>query len=737
MSKKLTFSVCFLFLSVCFVSNAQSKSEKIKQLVQYYADENRFNGTVLVAEKENILYKGAIGMANMEWNAPNTPDTRFRIGSISKQFTSMLIMQLVQEGKIDLHKPITTYLPHYRMETGDKITTHHLLTHSSGIPNYTDNREFYNHSTKYISVPDFVRLFCSGDLEFEPGTKFTYSNSGYFILGAMIEALTKQTYEKALHERILNPLDLQHTGYDNSEPLIHKRAAGYVRRYNGYRNANYLHMSTPYAAGSLYSTVEDLFKWNLALNKKKLLAETQLNALYKPFLPVYEIPFFGGDKDSVASGWFVKQFRKADTTQTVNMIWHSGGINGFLTELARFPEEGYFISILDNTEGASEALLKDLIAILYDLPTPPKKKSFANALQQKIINGSIKDAYNFSISLDSVSKAQYDFTSAENLINRWGYQLLNDEKNINDALLMFSVNVKLFPKSFNVYDSYGEALHASGNYEEALKNYKQAVALNPSYKPRVQHILDGLALRPDTVKVTVDGHQMVLYKYGNKGPVVVLEAGGMSDHTSWNSIVGTLSKEATVITYDRPGYRQSVSCNKPRTANRIASELYEALKKAGIKGPYVLGGWSWGGFFVRTFAGLYPAVTKGLLLVDPADERTYMQMAKTQADAFMKIDKERPFVHFAAEDEFDAMLPVMFQAAASDSKYKGKIELLIAGSMKEWSEDEKPLKLIWNEELQSWGKRNSNIHTVVVDAGHFIQREKPEVVIEAVRRLLK
>jgi CubicO group peptidase (beta-lactamase class C family)/pimeloyl-ACP methyl ester carboxylesterase len=730
-------SVIFLlFITIsCKCAIAQSKADKINALVKFYAEQQLFNGSVLVAEKGNVIYKNAVGMANMEWNIPNTTQTKFRVGSVTKQFTSMLIMQLVNEGKINLQKPIIAYLPNYRKETGDSITVHHLLTHSSGLPNYTDNNNFFGRESKlHFSVNDFIRIYCSGDLKFKPGARFSYSNSGYFILGAIIEAVTKKTYTEVLKERILQPLGMEHTGYDRSEKLISNRASGYVRGMDGFENADYLDMGLPYAAGSLYSTVEDLYLWNRALAAGKLIPHHLQQKLNTGYLNVEEIPFFKNDKDSVAYGWFVKHFSKADSTRKATMIWHSGGINGFLSQLARFPEEGYFIAMLDNTEGAAEPLLKDIIAVLYDLPVTEKKKNFSGILRQKIMSSSVKDAYQYYLSLDSIAKKQFDFSGAERQINSWGYQLMNDKKNMDDALKIFEINVKQFPNSSNVYDSYADALMRVGNFPLAIKNYKKSVALD-STNNNAKAMISSMLVKSDTLKVLVDGHEMVLYKTGNKGPVVVLEGGGNSTHTSWNSIVPELSKNFIVITYDRPGYLSSVSCSKPRTAMRVAEELKEALTKSGINGPYIVGGWSWGGAFARAFAAKYPAETKGLLLVDPAAKEVYDQMAAQYPDAFTRIFNERAADNHAAEDEFAAMMPTMHQASLSDKNYKGKIELLIAGSDREWSAFEKPLKKIWIDELVRWAKLQSHARYEIVNSGHAIQFEKPETVINAIKRM--
>ena len=160
---------------------AQDKVHRIDDLVSLYHKYGQFNGSVLVAENGKVIYQKGLGLANMEWNIPNEPDTKFRLGSITKQFTATLILQLVEQGKIKLDGKVIDYLPNYRQDTGAKVTIHNLLSHTSGIPSYTSLPGFFaNVSRNPFAVDDFIKKYASGDLEFEPGTKFVYSNSGYF-----------------------------------------------------------------------------------------------------------------------------------------------------------------------------------------------------------------------------------------------------------------------------------------------------------------------------------------------------------------------------------------------------------------------------------------------------------------------------------------------------------------------------------------------------------------------------
>src|ERR1044071_3338141 len=299
---------------------SQDRAAKIQEVLALAHKYHQFNGTALVAENGKVIYKGAFGMANMEWGIPNAPDTRFRLGSIIKQFTAMLTLQLVEQGKIKLDGKITDYLADYRKDIGEKVTVHHLLTHTSGIPSYTDQPGFFeNVSRNPYKVSEFVKKYASGDLNFEPGSRFSYNNSGYFLLGAIIEQVTGKSYEQVLKENILDPAGMKNTGYDHHNTIIPKRASGYTKTPDAYTNAPYLDMSIPYAAGSMYSTVEDLYLWDQALYTDKLISAQSKALMYKPFL------------DDYAYGWVVRNASFKQNDQPVQIIRHDGGINGFST----------------------------------------------------------------------------------------------------------------------------------------------------------------------------------------------------------------------------------------------------------------------------------------------------------------------------------------------------------------------------------------------------------------------
>ncbi|MEL6593113.1 MAG: serine hydrolase domain-containing protein, partial [Bacteroidota bacterium] len=261
---------CLLLFSFAKIQ-AQDKAATMDSLMRVYAQYGQFNGSVLVAQKGKIVYEDAFGYANFEWDVPNTIDTRFRLASVSKQFTAMLIMQLVAEGKLALNEPISTYLPDYPKAQADKVRLHHLLTHSSGIPNFTSFPAYRKMMRQPISVEALVATFADSALEFTPGERFAYSNSGYALLGYIIEQVGGQSYEEAMQQRIFEPLGMKNSGYAHNQPIIKKRASGYNQNAGQFTNANHIEMTVPYAAGGLYSTVGDLQLWDQALYGEKLL----------------------------------------------------------------------------------------------------------------------------------------------------------------------------------------------------------------------------------------------------------------------------------------------------------------------------------------------------------------------------------------------------------------------------------------------------------------------------------
>lgn len=469
MKKSIKLIALFLVFQLStFTTFAQDKAQQIEQLLSKYNEYGQFNGSALVTENGKIIFKKGFGLANMEWNIPNQPDTKFRLGSISKQFTALLIVKLAEEGKLKLDVPITTYLPDYPKENGDKITTHHLLTHTSGIPNYTNAPNFFKDKARNPYTPaEFVKTFSSLPLEFTPGEKFNYSNSGYFLLGYIIEKVSGKTYEQYLQEIIFTPLKMVNSGYDHSDVILKNRAAGYEKQGKKIVNAAYLDMSIPYAAGSLYSTVGDLYLWDQALYTNKLLSEKSIESLFKPYIKA------GGA--SYGYGWFVDEFDNGDKGKP-KMVGHGGGINGFNTIISRILTDKNLVVLVNNTGGTALAEMTDAIhAILYNKPFKQPQKSLALDLLD------IYTEKGAAAGATAYKKLKNDpaYAIKEGDINRVGYQLLQDGKK-KEAIEVFKINTETFPKSGNAYDSLAEAYLADGDKKMAIVNYKKSIELDPT-----------------------------------------------------------------------------------------------------------------------------------------------------------------------------------------------------------------------------------------------------------------
>ena len=359
---------------------------KFDEYLQAQAAHNGFMGTVLFAREGKPLFVKGYGFANVEWQIPNAADTKFRIGSVTKQFTSMLVMQLRERGQLKLEDSICVYLEPCP-DTWKPVTIHHLLTHTSGIPTYTGLAEWRKVNMVPHTIDQMIGFFRNLPLEWKPGDKYAYNNSGYFLLGVVIEKVTGKKYEEALREMILTPLGMKDTGYDWSATIIPKRASGYMGAGAQLTNAAALDMQQPYAAGSLYSTVNDLLKWDQALYTNTLLPEAAKQIMWTPFLNNY------------AYGWNVRQ--PSEASHGYKWTAHSGGINGFSAMIIRVPDAKLTAIVLcNNVTTAASAAASDMLAIYfgkpYRIPQPPAKVSTA-LLDQYVGEYELKPGFTLTI----------------------------------------------------------------------------------------------------------------------------------------------------------------------------------------------------------------------------------------------------------------------------------------------------------------------------------------------------
>ncbi len=429
----------------------------IDGFVARYQELGLFNGSALVADQGQVVLKKGYGLANMEWNISNAPDTKFRLGSVTKQFTATLILQLVEQGKIDLGAPVARYLPDYPGRTGDRVLIRHLLTHTSGIPGYTEVPAWGAKMRDPYTPAKFIDFFSKLDLFFEPGSHFSYSNSGYFLLGVILEKVTGQPYEKLLRERIFAPAGMSDTGYDSTEPLLPKRAAGYDKTFDGkYVNTGYLDMSQPYSAGSLYSTVEDLYRWDQTLYADKILSAASKERMFTPGLSNYGF------------GW---QITKKDGVTTIE---HGGGINGFNTVITRNPESKRLIVLLNNTGPAPLNAMAAGIRAILDSKTPDMPKRPGAAEMYKTYQGSGLDA---ALKQAKKMKAGSQYDAGEGEMQRFAGHLLSTGKAV-DGLTVAKMIAQDAPKSAGAATLLARAEQANGHRVEAIQAWSKAIELS-------------------------------------------------------------------------------------------------------------------------------------------------------------------------------------------------------------------------------------------------------------------
>jgi CubicO group peptidase (beta-lactamase class C family) len=296
-----------------------------------------FSGSILVSLDGEILLSSGYRYANWELNVPNTSSTIFRLTSLTKPFTALAIMMLQERGKLDVHDPICRYLADCPT-AWEPITIHHLLTHTSGIPDYAAFPNALPEAASSRSVTELIDTFRDKPPEFPPGTRFEYSNSGYVLLGAVIESVSGTSYGGFLFNNIFSPLSMRDTGYDVASQIIKNRAGGYTIDGRTLENSSHIDPSNLYSAGGLYSTIEDLYLWNQALNTTQLVTQPTLD---KIFTPQVVAPKYGAE---YGYGWIISE------SEGHPLVWHAGSLPGFHNYLAHYPDDQLDIIILSNLD---------------------------------------------------------------------------------------------------------------------------------------------------------------------------------------------------------------------------------------------------------------------------------------------------------------------------------------------------------------------------------------------------
>ncbi len=444
---------------------AQSKKEKLSEIMKTYHQYNMFDGTVLVAENGKIIYKAAFGLANREWGIPNSTDTKFMIGSISKPITATLMLILVQKGLVSLDKTIEDYLPAFKNKPAAKVTIKQLLNHTSGIPNYDIIKDFFPRiSRQSFTREEYVKIYQDSALAFAPGTRYMYSSWGYFTLGYIIEKVTGKSYEQAMKDEIFSKLNMQNSGSYLHTQIVPKRATGYDYGFGNYVSGDFRDQSNTMGTGDIYSTVEDLFTFHMAIANNTLLNKELTNEMFTP----------GTRPARYGYGWFNQNFRYT-ATDSITANYHLGSTEGFIAFMIRIPETNCMAVILCNSAPTDFfAIIKSLLKVLHNKPVVLKQP--VHKKMETIIA-----TYSAEKAVEEYKKMKSD--TANYYIDWLQMYFLGEKllslKRYDDARIIAENNVIEFPERDFVALSMANIYLALNRKEEAVRFYQKTLQLNP------------------------------------------------------------------------------------------------------------------------------------------------------------------------------------------------------------------------------------------------------------------
>ena len=450
---------------------SQSTEYKINELINAYAENGQFNGTILVKKEENIIYKNAFGLANREWNIPNTIDSKFQIGSIGKSITAFMTLILVNDGLIDLNATINDYIPDYSGPGKNKATIHQMLTHTSGIPNHGAIPNLSKKRVRWIYDTDqYLELINEVELKFEPGTGFEYSGIAYNLLAIICEKVTKKDFADLLNERLFIPLEMKNTKHDKNLDIDTKRSDGYeYHLLEGYLHPSYIEMCIVKGSGSILTTVEDLAKFNNeCFNTQKLLSKDLYKKMFTPHIKGWQ--YYG-------YGWWITD--KIIGNDTLTLISHGGSTDGYKAYSTRVLEDSIDILLFQNNYYRTElgvkfnyAITNEIIDILYGKEYSLPKKSIAKELG--FIIG--QDGIDKAINTYALLKGKDNYFTNENELNQLGKELYQNYGMKNESFEIFEFAIREYPNSFLLNYSYGELLSENKN-EKAIDCYKKCIDL--------------------------------------------------------------------------------------------------------------------------------------------------------------------------------------------------------------------------------------------------------------------
>lgn len=514
--------VCTSILLSTFSSYGQNSVESLMALYAEEGQHNRiespFNGVMLVTKNGKVLLKKAYGFSDKDKNINLTTDSRFLIGSVSKQFTAMLVMQQVENGTIALDKTINDYLPYFPKDKGKELTIHRLLSHTSGLPHYEGLRRLNIPLNTFIkeaiTVKSYAQIIGKMDLINKPGTQFYYSSMNYVLLGAILEQVSGQSFSQLLQEKIAKPLKLKNTGFADNDYVENHVAKGYTFREGGffeslffdvkgeYKESKFRHQSTAYTTGGMHSTVDDLYLWTEAIKQNKILSKAMTDKMFTPNLGGY------------GYGWFINHETMIRFNPSIQLISHGGSLEGYSSNVALY-KDGTTVIYLANVAPVGSIRLTmnmhlaaqeiEVDEFVRDIKLPNLNDGLAGfikvggipALRAYYQEISARAGYQVLISewgyqeLIKLYLVSGDLAQAEAFLNEMlghystpnkehlntiGYDFLEEDA-FELAIKSFKINVENHQYSASAYDGLGDAYRESGQFQLAKENYLQAVKL--------------------------------------------------------------------------------------------------------------------------------------------------------------------------------------------------------------------------------------------------------------------
>lgn len=478
--------IIWLVLVLFSFSFANEKAKEMDEVYTKLQAEAGFNGNVLIAVKGKIIYQKSFGYANYENKVPLTKDSIFDIASISKTFTAVGIMKLEEKGKLNINDKITKYLPELPYEN---VTIRQMLSHTSGILEHQkplirkeiDGKRFDNQQL----LKAFVKV--NPKLDFEPGSKWGYSNTNYVFLAIVIERVSGKSYPEFIKKHIFRkakmkssfvlrkgvPTNLQSNVIDGyfrdgvlSPQYINRKKLGFVKRYN----ATFENM---YGSGKILSTTSDLFKYHRALQKGKIIKKRTLKRMYEPIKlstgKDYKVTPVGHYQSVHGLGWEVAIDKSAG-----KIVFHTGAEPGTKSYFLRNIDKDRLVVVMTNNYLTQHQSCTFPMRVLEGKEYDLQKRSTAFAIAKEYKESGIKNAVKLFRQLEN----NKNYRLSEDDMNSLGYEVL-EKKDLNAAIQIFKINTEKFPKSDNVWDSLGEAFYNAGNYIQALKSYEKSLELNP------------------------------------------------------------------------------------------------------------------------------------------------------------------------------------------------------------------------------------------------------------------